>query len=161
MRTPATELSSNELCFCGKRLGEETLILIESGQMLPSRKDEKFLRFYPDWTLPGDRWSQPYDVSSVLRRAVHFDCFVENFNQTDKVWLIDPKPNECHICGLDFRKARWAHRYTLGDIDQDSFVPDPEMPKRGVVCGFCAEVLSREPHLDEWMPAKGSQLTLL
>lgn len=143
----SVSVAAEELCFCGRALGEETVILIESGQMLPSKKDNRFLRFHPDWTLPGSRWSSRGDVSSVLRKVVHFDCFVEQFNEADTVWLANPRQNCCHVCSLDFTKARWAHRYTLGTIEEDLFVPDPEMPKNrnGIVCGFCAEAIAQSP----------------
>lgn len=142
MREP---IDQDERCFCGAKLGEDTLVLIESGQMLPYEKDPKFLRFRPDWRLPSTKWPEPGDPSSVLRRIVHFDCFREKFDRKDVVWLAAPKPHECCICGLDFRSSRWAHRYTFGEIDHDTFIPDPELPIRGIVCGFCAKVLSEDP----------------
>ncbi len=139
-------LSIDELCICGRRLGEDTLILIESGQMLPSKRDERFLRFYPDWKLPADHWPDPGNPESVLRTAVHFECFRERFNEADLVWRANPRIDECNVCSLDFHKTRWAHRYTMGEIIDGDFEPDPEMPRKGIVCGFCAEAISREPH---------------
>ena len=153
-------LSAEELCICGKKLGGDTLILIESGQMRASKKDARFLRFYPDWQLPEDQWSSPGDPESVLRIPVHFECFRELFNQADMVWRVNPRLNECQVCSLDFNKSRWAHRYTMGEIVNGTFEPDPEMPRRGIVCSFCAEVIAQEPRDSLQQPERG-QLTLL
>jgi hypothetical protein len=142
-------VDQDERCICGSKLGEDTLVLIESGQMLPLTKDPNFLKFVPDWKLPNHKWPEPGDPTSIVRRLVHFDCFHERFNQKNVTWKISPKPNECHICGLDFHKTKWAHRYTIGDLDHDTFSPDPEFPLRGVVCGFCANALSKDPVEEE------------
>lgn len=139
-------LSAEQLCICGKPLGEETLILIESGQMRPSEKDPRFLRFHPDWKLPQDQWPDPGNPESALRLAVHFECFREQFNEADLVWRLNPVPNECNICTHSFNsRERWAYRYTMGDIIDGLFEPDPEMPTKGIVCSFCAARLAQDP----------------
>jgi hypothetical protein len=139
-------LSTEALCICGKRLGEDTLVLIESGQMLPSKKDNRFLRFHPDWSLPADKWNEPGDPESVLRKVVHFECLRERFNITDKTWRGDPQVNECHICDRSFLSCKWAHRYTVGEIVNGIFEQDLEMPNwKGIVCSFCAEVIAQDP----------------
>lgn len=153
-------LSTEDLCLCGKRLGDDTLILIESGQMRPSKRDGRFLRFYPDWQLPASEWISPGDPESVLRTAVHFECFREQFNDAGMSWSAAPQLNKCQICFLDFHVSRRAHRYSMGEIINGNFELDPEMPVRGIVCCFCAEVITQEPHEPQEQPSKG-QLTLL
>jgi hypothetical protein len=162
---PRPTVTTEELCLCGKPLGDGTLILIESGQMLPSRKDARFLRFYPDWTLPSGRWSDPYEPESVLYRAIHIECFIEHFNQADVVWRTDPKTNECQVCSLNFETNRWAHRYTPGQIERGTFEPDLEMmPRKGIVCCRCAQVIAQEPQQQQTnsdVRLRKGQLTLL
>jgi hypothetical protein len=120
--------------ICGSPFADRELVLVESGQFLPMKKDPNSMRFKTDWKRPAD--DRP---ETAVMRLVHFDrCFITLFDRAGLLWRSDPSPHKCHACGHSFRKDRWAFRYTVGELNADmDFDPDPEIPFKGILCSKC------------------------
>ena len=130
-------IDPQELCaLCGYPLDDVDLVLVESGTIVPRKRDDRTRYFLADWRLPEHQ--QP---DTPVLNLHHFHCF-QQLAQGEK-WKIDPKDWECHLCDRsDFRRDRWAFQITVGKVGKDhSFVPDPEIQKQGIVCIPCTTAL--------------------
>jgi len=121
--------------FCGEPFGiedEREFVLVESGQMTPMRKDPHCLRFSADH-------SSEYDAK-LRRHAVlefyHADCFIDRFLRSE--WGAN-SPTSCDLCGVDFRRVRWAFRVRLGrqDFETGIFVPLEDPRNETILCPEC------------------------
>ena len=160
-------IDQDDFCFCGKRLDGDTVILIEQGTMRYSKKDPTLLQFWPLWKLPRTEWPEPGNPDSITRKAMHVDCFRDQFDRAGKFFRAAPKRYECHTCTRDLRNIRHVFRCQIGEIDQDSFVPDKETRwLRAVICSFCAQVLFEKPEEPEGynevedLPEKGQRFLI-
>ena len=136
----ATEavIDPEELCaLCGRKYGGDELILLEFGQMLPMRKDPRFLRFQADSVLPQKEWAH-----KVVTHVYHFDCVYALIRLNEISFVSNPSACNCYICGHDFHKDRWAFKLTAGGINLGIFEPDSELPLDGclgVICSYCTQ----------------------
>lgn len=118
-----------ECCpLCGYEFADDPLVLVESGEVRPMRKDPSFLHFLADWRTEA--------VDSPVLKIFHFHCFQQLVSGEE--WKVDPESWECHTCDHDFRQDRFAFQVLLGNLDGDfQFVPDPEVNQQGIMCINC------------------------
>jgi len=128
-------------CFCGKEVGAERLALLESGQMKPMEKDNRFLRFYPDWKLPTE--AQPLKVHKI---AMHEECIVEAAEAAGIDVNHDAPDWKCQNCDHSFKSDRWAFRLTFGSAGEDCVLL-PEI--KVILCSYCTAALFGEGNEEE------------
>jgi len=121
--------------FCCETFGvedEREFVLVESGQMIPMRRDPKHLRFQPDHS---NEWDKKLQNHAVLE-FYHADCFLDRMRGAE--WG-SYSPNACDLCEADFRRSRWAFRVRLGrqDFESGIFVPLEDQRNETVLCPGC------------------------
>jgi hypothetical protein len=121
--------------FCGERFGcdpDRELIIVESGQMVPLRKDPSWLRFFPD----HDNEREPELQDSAVVEYYHAECFIDRMRGCE--WGLNA-PVACDLCGKDFHRFRWAFRMMLGrqDYETSCFVPMSDTNNEAMLCPSC------------------------
>jgi hypothetical protein len=134
-------LKHTDTCnWCRDDLGDEELVLIESGQVKSMKKDPSCLVFSADWILPIEL--QP-EFTVVF--AGHFGCFHSIMNRLNLGWGDRVNDHRCSSCDHHFSTDRWAFRCSIGGISRDQdFDIDIEIPRKVVMCAACmAKVFGR------------------
>jgi hypothetical protein len=122
-------------------LGEPTeidpnlLFLLESGQVLPGKKDPSRYLLYADWKM-----NRP--PPNPIKEYYHAECFFDAMGR--ERWTCDIEDYECAACPEthdphDFRKDRYGYRVRLGEIDMINrkFVPKDNVSNNAHVCHSC------------------------
>jgi hypothetical protein len=123
-------------CSCGKSIGSVDLVFMESGQVLPMKKDPRFLRFYPDWLRPKDELLPTLRVVKVL---LHQECLSDDGDKAGILINYEMPDWHCQNCGLDFSTDKWAYRFTFGSANKDCLlVPDG---RQVMLCSHCTAAL--------------------
>lgn len=120
--------------FCHNpfELDERELVLVESGQLRPMRKDPAFLFFIPDHDDENEDELREHAVVEIY----HADCLIDKMRGTE--WGSN-SPAACDLCGVHFRKTRWAFRIKLGrpDFETGIFVPLDDARNATLLCPEC------------------------
>jgi len=123
--------------WCKQEFAKEELVMIESGQVLPMKKDPSKLRFYADWQRPPKE--QPL---SVVVKVFHFECFFHTMERLDLGWFIRSEEKLCAACDHRFKDDRWGFQYTVGSVgDGGDFEQDISIPDRPLMCSRCTSLV--------------------
>lgn len=131
---------------------ERELVMVESGQMMTSRKDPNWLYFFPDHQNEHDKNLQTRAVLEIY----HADCFLDRMRGTE--WGSN-SPLACDLCELNFRKVRWAFRIKLGrqDFETAIFVPLDDPRNQTILCPECIADGFGEGNTEEGMLLLGAR----
>lgn len=141
---PRVDVDPEENCaLCGEPLlDEHKLVLVESGEMRPMKRDPEFLRFVPD----RDR-ALGSDEDAILS-LFHVHCVLERFD-LHLNWG-EEASRECW-CEKKFASRSRVYFMQVGSVDLDTlvFVPDGGEKSTGLVCANCAHEGFGEGDLEE------------
>lgn len=132
-------ISPSDLCtWCQQRLGEEEeLVLVESGQVKPMKKDPQCLMFIPDWKSP-----EAHLIVSITVHVFHFQCYYDAMTRLGLEWYDRISDRYCASCYHDFKNDRWAFRCTVGGIGRHlEFEVDINIPRPSIMCVPCTTAL--------------------
>jgi len=131
---PRIDVEPDESCaLCGEPLlDENNLVLVESGRMVPMKKDERFLTFVPD------RNGRPDDCNHAVLSLFHAHCLLTRFDL--KIDWNENKGWHCGWCERSLKKFDRAIYLRVGTIDEDTlvFVPNEREKSTGIMCADCA-----------------------
>lgn len=122
--------------LCGEEylIDDQPLLLVESGTMVPMKKDANFVRFAPDHSNEEDLAAM--DEAAVI--LYHADCLITRI--MDKDWGTH-SPRGCDLCGEAFLDdiPRWAFRLRMGGTDFETgiFVADDAVNCESIICARC------------------------
>jgi len=121
--------------FCGERFGddeERELVLIESGQLKPMKRDPDWLVFLSDHDNEHDTKLQKEAVVEYY----HADCLIDRMRGCE--WGSNA-PHACDLCEGSFHRSRWAFRIQLGRYDKETscFVPIEDVNNEAILCPNC------------------------
>lgn len=121
---------ADKCIFCGEEFEldcERELVLLESGEMIPMKKDPGYLRFQPGPTAPDG-----------VVEFYHADCFIDRFRRTE--WGQN-SPLGCDLCDASFKRTKYAFRARLGLHDFETGLFDAlDDPRNSTL--LCPECLS-------------------
>jgi len=126
----------DDCMMCGEPLlGEgSSLVMVESGQMGPMKRDPSFLKFTPDFTNENDLTAM--DEAAV--NVYHTECLVARAWQGGWGRF---SPIRCDFCEKQFLEEleRWAFRLRIGDVDYETaiFMHDENAANVAVFCSRC------------------------
>lgn len=131
---PQYQLDPNTPCgFCLEEFGlEYELVCVESGKMVPGRKDRNHLVFLPDWKST-DRHIRGESVIEFF----HLHCFL---TKVGKEWKGDlDRGWSCGLCPEEFWHNPYAFGIRIGHIHYETLIFDPLQNERnfGLLCSDC------------------------
>lgn len=130
---------------------EFELVSVESGRMVPGRKDRNHLIFLPDWKNPE---------RVVRKQAVieffHLHCFLTRVGND---WKSDEGHGwSCGLCPETFWRNPYAFGIRIGNIHFETLIFDPLHNERnfGLLCADCTSFHFGEGDYEEGKRILGS-----
>lgn len=149
------QIPHDSVCtLCGEHLlGEDRpLIMVESGQMQPMKRDPSFLKFVPDHGNEDDLMAE----EDAMVEVFHAECLVSRARQGGWGRF---SPTQCDVCEAQFLEdiPRWAFRLRIGGVDFETsiFLPEEDPANVAILCPPCFEFQIGEGRLDESMLQTG------
>ena len=144
---PRVDIDPDDNCaLCGEPLlDENNLVLIESGEMAPMRKDPRFLRFKPDRDRGPDTPS--YGTISLF----HVHCVLTRGDARLLDW--SEESSKICLCERPFRADQQAYALVVGKVDEDIlvFVPNDEDKSCRILCEECTADSIGDGDMEEGM----------
>lgn len=142
MSKPLIILPSEVCALCGQTFENEELVLVESGDVEPMRKDPSCLVFTPDW-----KKKDAHKIVNLVVHVHHFQCYYDRMTQLGMGWCDRESDRFCSSCNHDFMPgspnhnpliSRWAYRYSVGGIGRHLyFEVDIDIPRQSIMCFEC------------------------
>ncbi len=129
------QIQQNDACtICGGAVLDDgwPMVVVESGKMIPMRRDPSFLRFTPDYLS-----DELQVVEDALIDVFHAECLV---SCVEGDWG-KFGPQQCDGCEASFLKdiPRWAFRLRIGNAPDCSgiFVAAEDPANNAILCPDC------------------------
>lgn len=127
---PRIDVEPEENCaLCGEPLMDEhNIVLVEPGELRPSKKAKGFLYFMPDRLVEED--------ARTTLSLFHAHCMLSLFEHN----LDWSNPNLCLRCRKLHEEYEPVYALQIGHIDEDTlvFVPSDKEQNRQFICVECA-----------------------